>query len=804
MSLPSQPTPFIGRAAEVESLLGLLKGRDPRLLTVTGPPGVGKTRLAIEIAHRLDGTFEHGIHFVNLGPLKDADLVPLAIVQAVGLQGRRLKSGSASAAPSQLAQHLRHKHTLLVLDNFEHVRSAGISTSNLLTSCPNLKILVTSREALRISWEREYHLSPFPVPSLQGNSAVEFLEKEPAIALFIDRARAVSPDFTLTQANVASVVEICRRLDALPLAIELAAGRIRTFSPQDLASHLAHRFEVLISRRVDSHDRHRSLYDSIAWSYQLLGQREQAFFRRLSVFRGGFTVDGASAVIHPVTRAELLDALSSIIEKNLVTAIHGKRGTTRYVFLESIREFAAQELETAGEAENAQSAHAAYFLALADEADLACNGPDQTTWMDRIEDELGNFRAALHWHLEHQPIEALRLAVGLQWFWEERGYFIESHRWYTTCLEKARDAPTGLKARALASQGVSLAYMSMEDSIHASLHGLELARASGDHLAEALCLSNLGLVVLIQGNYVQADQYYRERLSLHERHGPVWGVASALTQMAALARMQGDLARAAELATRNLEISRPLGIKREVALGLGTLGWIALHRGELSRATELFEEGLAINRELGALPRVARNLRGLGVTAFRQGDLSRARRLAVESVRLSEKIGSKADVVETISSLCGLLIAASDSPSAARWLGFTHAARDTGMLVTFGVDRADVDRLTETVRERLGDTAFDRAWNEGRLLSTEQVIREIESSFAEMAAAASTKEPYPLSPREREVAALIAEGLSNANIAARLHIGVRTAETHVQSIMNKLALHSRAQIATWVSKRLSH
>jgi DNA-binding CsgD family transcriptional regulator len=274
--------------------------------------------------------------------------------------------------------------------------------------------------------------------------------------------------------------------------------------------------------------------------------------------------------------------------------------------------------------------------------------------------------------------------------------------------------------------------------------------------------------------------------------------------MAALARMQGDLARAAELATRNLEISRPLGIKREVALGLGTLGWIALHRGELSRATELFEEGLAINRELGALPRVARNLRGLGVTAFRQGDLSRARRLAVESVRLSEKIGSKADVVETISSLCGLLIAASDPPSAARWLGFTHAARDTGMLVTFGVDRADVDRLTETVRERLGDTAFDRAWNEGRLLSTEQVIREIESSFAEMAAAASTKEPYPLSPREREVAALIAEGLSNANIAARLHIGVRTAETHVQSIMNKLALHSRAQIATWVSKRLSH
>ena len=801
VNLPPQPTPFIGRAAEVESLLTSLKGTELRLLTVTGPPGVGKTRLAIEVAQRLHGTFEHGTHFVNLAPLVDADLVPLAIVQALGLQGRRLKSGSASAAPSQLAQHLRNKHALLVLDNFEHVRSAGNLISNLLTGCPNLKILVTSREALRIGWEREYKLNPFPVPALQSNSDIELLKEEPAIALFVDRAQAVLSDFTLTRANVASVVEICCRLDALPLAIELAAGTVRTLSPQDLASHLARGFDVLVSRRADSHDRHRSLYNSIAWSYQLLGRREQAVFRRLSVFRGGLALDGASAVIHPETQAELLDALSSIIEKNLIGAAHGRRGT-RYTFLESIREFAAEELSAAGEAHGTQTAHAAHFLALADEADFACNGPDQARWLSKIEEELDNFRAALHWHIEHQPIEALRLAVGLQWFWEERGYFIESHRWYTTCLEKAVDAPISLRARALAADGMVLAYLNMEESISASTEGLELARGAGEHLAEALCLRNLGLVAAIQGDNDQAEACYRERLSLHERHGPPWGVAYAMTQMAALARVQGDLGRAADLAMRSLDISRPLGSQRDMALGLGTLGWIALQRGELDRASELFDECSAINQELGAVPRVARNLRGLGVTAFRQGDLQRARTCAVESVRLSERIGSKADIVETISSLCAPLAAGTDPPSAARWLGFTQAAREEGrMLVTFGVARADVDSLTEKLRARLGDMAFDRAQHEGRHLSTEQVVREIESKVAEVSEATYAKNPDLLSMREREVAALVAEGLSNSSIAAQLHIGVRTAESHVQSIMNKLGFHNRAQIASWTAKQ---
>lgn len=805
-NVPPQPTHFIGRVGELEVLQTLLEGESVRLLTLTGPPGVGKTRLAIEVAHRMQRTFEHGIHFVNLGPLQDPDLVPLAIVQSLGLQGRRhVRSGLTALASNQLAQYLRNKHTLLILDNFEHIRPAGALISNLLTACPYLKFLVTSREALRIGWEREYLLSAFPIPSIHNNAFDAELQKaEPAIALFVDRARAVLPDYTLTSANVGAVVEICRRLDGLPLAIELAAGRIRTLSPQGLASHLAHRFDVLVSRRLDSQARHRSLYDSIAWSYQLLSQREQSLFRRLAVFRGGFSLEGADTVLRPHTETELINALSSIVEKNLLTATHGKIGKTRYAFLESLREFAAHEMEAAGETNSAEAAHATYFLDLAEEANLACNGPDQAIWLDKIEEELDNFRAALHWNIDHEPAAALRIAIGLQWFWEARGYFIESHRWYETCLGKAEDTPPGLRAQALAADGMILVYLNTEESIRASMHGLELARTAGEHVAEAFCLRNLGLAALDRGDFGRAETCYAERLSLHERYGPPWAIANTLSHMAALARVQGDLDRAAFLAAKNLEISRPLHSKRMIALGLRTLGRVALQRGELRRASELFEESAAIDRELGAVPRVARSLAGLGLVAFRQGDLQRARKLAAESVRMNEGVGHWSGVAETIIDLCVALVAEDDPHRAARWLGFAHAVKEEiGTVAYFPVDKADVDRLTMALRASVGDTAFDELWNGGRHLSTEQVLREVASAFAEPVTPSSEKSAVLLSPRERQVAALVAEGLSNQDIAAQLHIGVRTAETHVQSIMNKLGFHNRTQVAAWVAKQHS-
>ncbi len=638
-TVPVPPTPLVGRERDLAEAVHRLRWGGVRMLTIIGPGGVGKTRLGIAMAHALEGDAQDGVFYVPLAPLRDADLIALTLLRAL-----ELRQTSGRPADEILISALRKRDMMLVLDNFEHLLSATDLLSRMLHECPRLRLVVTSRTALKIQGEQRFELAPLDLPGPEQLANLDTLAGYPAVELFVERARAIKRSFELSEANLRTVVEICSRLDGLPLAIELAAARINTLTPQALLMRLDQRLRVLTDGVKDLPDRQRTMSDAIAWSYHLLDAPAQRLFRRLSIFAGGWSLDAAEWVDRH-QGAVLLRDLDALVDSSMIQGRETADGEPRYSMLETVREYGAAQLEAEGALDEVREAHASYFHELAERALVELTRPEADIWLTRLKHEEGNLRAALRWLADTERIqEGLSLAGALWRFWYTRGSFSEGRSWLSRFLEPAGagQVEPALRARACFGLGAMAYSQSDFDTARAQYdESLALWRGLGDDAGVAAALNGLGTVAISTGDYARAERLLSECVELRRRDRDRFGLAAALNNLANAARYQGDLQRAAALYDESLEIhaegTAPLG----AAATLNNLAQLMLLRGNYQRARELSEQALALAREFDMKFGAAQALGDLGSLAIELGDLKSAEERYDQALEIYREIGDK-------------------------------------------------------------------------------------------------------------------------------------------------------------------
>jgi predicted ATPase/class 3 adenylate cyclase len=726
-NLSLQPTPLIGRKREVAEVYERLLRPEVRLLTLTGVGGTGKTRLGLQAAAELTEQFEDGVFFVSLAAIRDPQLVVPAMAATLGV-----KEAGGQPLLESVEDSLGEKHILLMVDNFEQVIEAAPVVTELLSTASNLKVLATSRIPLRLYGEHEYAVPPLALPDPERLPSVERLTHYEAVRLFVERAQAAKADFSVTNESAPAVAQICYRLDGLPLAIELAAARIKVLSPQKMLGRLGNRLKLLTGGARDLPERQRTLRSTIEWSYGLLGEGEKVLFARLSVFAGGRTMEAIEAICDaegdlPV---DVLDGLSSLVDKSLLKQEEGAGGEPRFVMLETIHEFAREKLQESEESEDIRRLHAEYFLALAEEAEPAVEGAQQPVWLERLEEEHDNMRRALSWSLgQGQDSElALRMSAALGEFWYLRGYFGEGRRWLEEALAKSGRTPTAARARAL--QRVSWLAFQQGDLDRAEeaseeglgLEGVEFFRTAGGDSTAAELQRLLGIVVGAQGEFERERELLEESLTLSQEAGNLRGMAASLFTLGSAWRQQGDLERATQLLEEALTMFRETGDQYLIASVLTHLGFTFLFQGDLERATATSEEAAAMLREQKHLAYLADALNNLGWVALLRGDSERARALYAESMQAQREIGAKVTAPENLLGLACVAAAQGEAERAARLFGASEALPEAMGAPLEPGERALQEPYLAAARSKLDETSWQEAWAEGRAMRLEEAI----------------------------------------------------------------------------------
>src|SRR5258708_1529684 len=648
---PATPVPSIGREEELARLRELLLSpQQIRLVTLLGPGGIGKTHLALQVAMEMRERFADGVCFVSLAAISDPGLVIPAIAKGLGIR-------EISERPlfEQVKVALRNRHLLLLLDNFEQVQKAASQLPELLTECPQLKILVTSRARLHVYGEYEFSVPPLALPDLTQPLESDTLSQNAAVALFVQRAQMVRYDFRITPTNAHTIAEICVRLDGLPLAIELAAARIRSLASQPLLERLVSRIlDVVASTDQDVDDRQRTLRNTIAWSYDLLGSEEQQLFRRLAVFAGGWNVETVEALYQALGDPALhvWDGVESLLDMSLLQPAE-QEGEGRLRLLETIREYGMELLDASGEAEITRQVHAGYYLRLVEEAEPQLKGVQQTTWLARLEQEQENLRVALRWHIERGEEEsALRFCGALWWFWRQRGYWSEGRRWLEAALglPQARGS-TVARARALWAAGDLAYYQDGNQTARSLLEAsVSLCRALGAEKDLAIALGTLGVFMRMQGDHAAASPLLEESEQLCRILGSNWELAYLLRKLAEHAAQAGELKQAVVYAQESFTLAQKLGDKSLIANVLSTLGNSAARQGDVTQAIAYNQESLTLARELGDKLLIALALNNLGYFTALQGDLVPTT-YAQEALTLVRELGDRMYITRTLHTL---------------------------------------------------------------------------------------------------------------------------------------------------------
>ena len=747
---PPRPGSLIGRKKDLDTAQDLILRGDVRLVTVAGPPGVGKTRFAIELGSSVASEFDDGAVFVDLAPVRDPGLVLDAIAQALGVPDH------PDRPPLQrLQRHLGDRNILLLLDNLEHVIAAASDIAGLLATCADIKVLVTSRQPLHIRLEHRHNLQPLALPDAAARSDRSALARTPATALFLERARAVEIGVSIDERNASIVAEICRRLDGLPLAIELAAAWTGVLGLDAILRRLSDRQGLPPGGPRDVPERQRTLIAAIAWSYDLLSDAERSVFRTLSVFAGESPLEAIDAVCEGL-RVDVLSPLAGLVDKNLLLRVGD--GETRFRMLETIREFAAERLEIAGEADAKRRRHAAWFLGLARQAERFIWSEHQAAWLERLERAHDNVRVALHWCLSGRDEETgVLLAAAMHRFWWARGYIREGRRWGQIAVTK-RQVSARSRVLALTNLAFFLAYQrEVEQAVRLAEQAVALARAVSEPALMAWVLLHFAQVTDAVEDFERSEHLYREMLDMARQAGDETMAIRALGQIGITLQMRGDKARARVILEEALSLARPRHDKWLTGGVLEKLGR-AMAPEDPPQAVMLLEEGLALVHD----------------------------------------IGQRYLTVRCLEDLANVLGSSDRAELSATLLGVSESLGDSFGYARTGPEQAAANDASAAARERLGPAVFDAAWRKGKAMTVDEAVALALGRTAPVRVERPQR-PGGLTGREIQIVLDITRGLTNRKIAEKLGISERTVDAHVQNVLNKLGMDRRTQLAAWAA-----